>query len=221
MMWESIPGSVLQTYAIISRFEDREWVQIVSLLASLLAVGAISARLSYYVDISVAQRERAGNSLSLSLEQAKKKSGKKMIVTLSFLYSSLLTLSLPSSSFPSFLSIGNFYGYVPSSKRGRQIIQGSMMGIAVSQLLARSISYALIAVSVGTRYAFLAVAFEVGAFFLYKLMRQDFYYCSWNVDGFMRALTTCFERWTVKIIADFTCFMALRNANELGGLYFR
>jgi hypothetical protein len=56
----SIPGSVLQTYAIIKRFEQREWLQIVSLLASAAAVGAISGRLSYYTDISPKQRDKAG-----------------------------------------------------------------------------------------------------------------------------------------------------------------
>jgi hypothetical protein len=61
MMWESIPGAVLQTYAIISRFEGREWVQIVSLFASALAVGAISSRMSYYLDIGVNLRSMNGH----------------------------------------------------------------------------------------------------------------------------------------------------------------
>jgi hypothetical protein len=61
MMFESIPGSVLQTYAIFSSYDDREWVQIVSLFASALAVGAISSRMSFYIDVSPKSREKAGN----------------------------------------------------------------------------------------------------------------------------------------------------------------
>jgi hypothetical protein len=61
MMWEGIPGSVMQMYAIIKYHEALEYVQIVSLFASALAAGAISARMSYYLDTSVKQQEKAGN----------------------------------------------------------------------------------------------------------------------------------------------------------------
>jgi hypothetical protein len=94
------------------------------------------------------------------------------------------------------------------------------VGIAVSQLLARGLSYALIAFSLGKRYAFLAVLLEAGFYFLYKLIRQDFYYLPLNLSGFARFVSSCLARFTVKIIADFCCFMALRNPCELGGLYF-
>jgi hypothetical protein len=70
MIFESIPGSVMKSYAIINRFEQRKFVQIISLLASAFAVGAISSKMSYYMDTSLRQKERAGNfygSLSLSL----------------------------------------------------------------------------------------------------------------------------------------------------------
>jgi hypothetical protein len=60
MVFESIPGAVLQMHAVISN-KDREWVQVVSLLASAFAVGAISSRMSYYMDISVRNREKCGN----------------------------------------------------------------------------------------------------------------------------------------------------------------
>jgi hypothetical protein len=66
MMWESIPGSALQTFAIISRFEDRSSVQIASVLASALSVGIISSKMSYHVDIGIKNREKAGKSLPFS-----------------------------------------------------------------------------------------------------------------------------------------------------------
>jgi hypothetical protein len=172
-MWESIPGSMLQTYAIIKRFEDREWVQIASLLSSALSVGAISSRMSYYVDISSTSREFAGD----------------------------------------------FYGFVPDHLIGRSIIAVAMMMLAVSQLLARALAYGLISVSIGKRYSVVAVVLEASSFFLYKLIRKDFYYQGFaELKGIVRFIGTFFERFTVKIIADFTCLMQLRNPNEMGGL---
>jgi hypothetical protein len=65
-MFESIPGTVLQIYAVISAYEESQWVQII-IFESVLAVGHISARMSYHLDISLKQREKGSLSLSLSL----------------------------------------------------------------------------------------------------------------------------------------------------------
>jgi hypothetical protein len=95
-----------------------------------------------------------------------------------------------------------------------------MVGTALSQLLARSLSYALIAVSVGSRYVLLAFVSEAGLFLLYKLARNDFYYLPLNSSGFTRFVASCFARFTVKIISDFTSYPIGRNPNEIGGFYF-
>jgi hypothetical protein len=173
MLWEAIPSSILQIYAIIKRFEDREWVQIVSLFVSVLSVGIISSKMSYFVDTSVKSRGKS-----------------------------------------------HFYGYVPSSKQGRAIIQLAMIGLASSQLLARSLSYALTAVSVGKAYAFLAVMCEMGLYFLYKLARKDFYYLSMNLSGFARFMLSFLARFQGKIIADFASLLLARHPHEMGGFYF-
>jgi hypothetical protein len=170
IMWESIPGSVMQSYALIKSYEDRELLQIVSLFASAAAVGAISSRMSYLYDISPKSRAKAGN----------------------------------------------FYGYVPDSRRGRKVIQVAMMLISVCQLLTRSLAYALIANSVGKRYAVLIVALEMGLLFVYKLAMKDFYYTGTNTRGFMRFAFSCLMRLNVKIITDFTSLLPLRNPCELG-----
>jgi hypothetical protein len=162
----------LQTYANIARFEDSEWQQFVGLFASALAFGAISARMSYYLDISLEQREKAGN----------------------------------------------FYGYVRDSKRGRFIILVSMMLIAVSHLLSRTLAYSLIAVSVGKAYAALAVVLEVSLFFLYKLLRQGFNYQGFG--EFRGVLASCFMRFTMKIVTDFTSLKAARAPSVMGGKSF-
>jgi hypothetical protein len=79
------------------------------------------------------------------------------------------------------------------------------MLLAVSQLLARALTFSLIAVSVGQRYVILAVVLEVGLFFVYKLIRQDFYYSQHpKVTGFPRIILSAFSRFTCKIIVDFT-----------------
>jgi hypothetical protein len=48
MVFESIPGSVLQTYVLINN-KERAWAQVLSLFASAIAVGVISSRMSYYM----------------------------------------------------------------------------------------------------------------------------------------------------------------------------
>jgi hypothetical protein len=164
----SIPGTVLQSYAIISRFEDREWQQMVSLMASATAVGAISSRVSYYIDIDLKQREKAGC----------------------------------------------FYGYVPYNQRGRVVIQAAMMLMAVAQVLARSLSYALIAVGLSKGYAVLAFVSEAGLFFLYKLIRRDFYYQGipnmHNGGRAFRFVASFLQRFVCKVLTDFTTLMVAR-----------
>jgi hypothetical protein len=98
------------------------------------------------------------------------------------------------------------------------VIQSAMLMMAVSQLLARALEYALIAVSFGKSYAVLAVAAEVGFFFLYKLARGDFYYNVIKLSGITRVIAAFFERFVIKITVDFTGLMVGRNPNELGGL---
>jgi hypothetical protein len=160
----------MQSCALIKSFEDREWLQIVSLFASAIAVGAISSRMSYLFDISPKSRAKAGN----------------------------------------------FYGYVPDFRRGRAIIQVAMMLISVCQLLGRSLAYALIAVGIGKRYVAVVVAVDFALFVLYKLARKDFTYTGANTRGFLHMLTSCLMRLNVKIIADFTSLLPLRNPCELG-----
>jgi hypothetical protein len=140
MVCESIPGAVLQLYAIILSSEF-ELIPLISLFASALSVGAISSKMSYYMDISVRNREKSGN----------------------------------------------FYGYVPKSKRSQIIIQVTLLTMASSQLLTRSLSYALIAISVGASYAIFAVGVEAGVFLLYKLAMSDFYY-NLNWTGAVRLI---------------------------------
>jgi hypothetical protein len=58
IMFESIPGSVLQAHAIVVN-KDYEWVQIISLFLSALFVATISSMMSIYQDISSRNREKA------------------------------------------------------------------------------------------------------------------------------------------------------------------
>jgi hypothetical protein len=60
-LFEAIPGSLLQMYAIVNnKGGSWEWVQLISLLASTLAVGAISSWMSYLADVTVLNREFRG-----------------------------------------------------------------------------------------------------------------------------------------------------------------
>jgi hypothetical protein len=74
-----------------------------------------------------------------------------------------------------------------------------MMVIAVSQLISRALSYALIAASFGKRHAMLAVAFELAIYVLYKLARRDFSYSVVNVSGWKLIFTSLAERLSIKV----------------------
>jgi hypothetical protein len=100
----------------------------------------------------------------------------------------------------------------------RIAIQASMMMMAVSQLLGRALAYSLMAVSAGKALTALAVVLEVSVFFLYKIATKDFYYSNFKVGGILRIFLSCLERFTVKIIADFSSIIVTRNPNEMGGL---
>jgi hypothetical protein len=95
-----------------------------------------------------------------------------------------------------------------------------MMMIAVSQLLARSLAYALIAVSAGEANSILAVICEVAVFFLYKLVRKDFYHQAARMRGVLGFMASFLQRFVCKVITDFTSLMVLRNPNEMGGKFF-
>jgi hypothetical protein len=174
MVWESIPGTILQTFVIITNFKEREWSQMFSLLASVAAVGSISSRTSYVMDISANNREKAGN----------------------------------------------LYGFVPNSNVLRLVIQGAMISLSCSQLLSRSLGYALLAASAGKTVAALEAVAEISIFLLYKLALRDFYHHGLANNGMLRLFGAIFLRiFCNKILADFTANMGLRSPNEMGGLY--
>jgi hypothetical protein len=60
---------------------------------------------------------------------------------------------------------------------------------------------------------------DMGIFFLYKIMRGDFFYFL-NIAGVMRFILAILLRFGVKIMVNFTMLMQLRHPNELGGLPF-
>ena len=104
---------------------------------------------------------------------------------------------------------GHFYGFIPDSGKDRLIMRGAMLLLASSQLLSRSMGYALIGASIGKRYVIFEIALEIFVYLLYKVMRRDFYYWM-DVHGVTRFLISCIMRALVKITADFTCLLQLR-----------
>ena len=56
-------------------------------------------------------------------------------------------------------------------------------------------------------------------FFLYKIVRKDFFYYA-NVSGFLRLVFAILNRFTVKTLVNFTLLQIARNPCEGGGLPF-
>ena len=60
---------------------------------------------------------------------------------------------------------------------------------------------------------------DMGIFFLYKILRGDFFYFL-NLEGVVRFFTAIIDRFGVKILVNFTMLIQCRHPNEAGGFPF-
>jgi hypothetical protein len=86
-------------------------------------------------------------------------------------------------------------------------------------LLVRSVSMALLAM-VGGRLVLVYLVSDMGLYFLYKILRRDFWHWIPLEGAASLAVAAVLERLVVKVLVDFTGVLQFRGAGEMGGLYF-
>jgi len=111
-----------------------------------------------------------------------------------------------------------FYGFLPDKALPRAVCFLSMMSLSFAHVLLLTSACALLALT-NPNWLLLFLGVDIGLFFLYKIMRGDFFYFL-NVDGFVRLVTAIMVRFTAKTMVNFTMLMQLRHPQELGGLPF-
>jgi len=95
-----------------------------------------------------------------------------------------------------------FYGYIKNGSEQRGRIFFLMTMISSLHSLSRSLGYAILAV-VDVNLALKFFVGEVGAYFLYKLLKRDFYY--WlRLEGVLSVIISLLERTLTKVMTDFT-----------------
>lgn len=110
------------------------------------------------------------------------------------------------------LSCPMFYGYVPDKSLPRVMCFLSMMSLSFAHVLLLTFSCALLA-AMNVNWLFYYLAADMAFFFLYKMMRGDFYYFL-NLNGGVRLFGAFLERFAIKVIVSFTLMIQLRHPNE-------
>ncbi|GMH67149.1 hypothetical protein TrST_g14100 [Triparma strigata] len=111
-----------------------------------------------------------------------------------------------------------YYGYIPDKATSRAICFLSMMSLSFAHVMLRTFSCALLAVT-NTRWLIYYLAADMGLFFLFKIMRKDFFYFI-NLRGIVRLSISILNRLIVKVMVDFTMIIHVRGPCEMGGFWF-
>mmetsp|Transcript_25074 Transcript_25074/g.47133 ORF Transcript_25074/g.47133 Transcript_25074/m.47133 type:complete len:868 (-) Transcript_25074:47-2650(-) len=112
-----------------------------------------------------------------------------------------------------------FYGFVPDSSKKRSIVFLAMIFISATQILAKSLSTALM-ISTSATHFLLYLLIDFGIFFAIKSLRGDFWYWIPNLDLLLEIIITSVIRVSQKAVTDYTATLIFRHPFECGGLYF-
>jgi len=115
---------------------------------------------------------------------------------------------------------GNFYGFVPTSGDGFNVVRVSMLLMSVAQLLGKCVSVCVFYNIGGLGVVGLFFAVDVGLFFLIKLLRGDLRYWIPIQNNLLSWTMSIFARLVAKVVVDFTGMMHLRLPLEVGGAYW-
>ena len=114
----------------------------------------------------------------------------------------------------------NFYGFIPDDHNLRGRCFTLMLFISSLTNLSRSVGCALMFASLAGKST--VIYFMVGemlVFFVFKLLRKDFFY--WPRIGGVYAFAVSFlSRFVVKTIVDFSGCLHFRHPYEMGGIAF-
>ena len=170
-VFEAIPSSVVQIYALLSA-REKSLDAVISILVSAATIAFTSSMISYDWDTSPTKRTGAPH----------------------------------------------FYGFVPDKALPRAVCFLSMISLSFAHVLLLTSACALLALT-NPNWLLLFLGVDMSIFFLYKIMRGDFFY--WlNTAGVVRFLTAIIARFVTKILANFTMLMHLRHPQEVGALSF-
>ena len=111
-----------------------------------------------------------------------------------------------------------YYGFVPDKALPRAVCFLSMMSLSFAHVLLLCFSCALLAI-MDANWLVYYLAADMGLFFLYKILRQDFYYYV-NLQGPVRLIIAIIMRVADKTLINFTLMIHLRNPCEGGGFMF-
>lgn len=93
-----------------------------------------------------------------------------------------------------------------------------MMSLSFAHVLLLTSACALLALT-NPKWLMLFLGVDMGIFFLYKILRGDFFYFV-NLADFLRFVTAITTRVGTKVIVNFTMIMQMRHPQEMGGLPF-
>ena len=113
----------------------------------------------------------------------------------------------------------HFYGYIPNENglRGRCFVLMTL--ISSLHNLSRSLGCALLIASDRDNLFLIFLCGEIGLFFLYKIVRRDFYWWP-RLSGVLAILGSLISRVVTKVIVDFSGCIHFRHPFELGGIGF-
>ena len=170
-VFEAVPSSILQIYALLSA-KEKSLDAVISILVSAATIAFTSSMLTYDWDTSPTKRKNAPL----------------------------------------------YYGFCPDKAMPRAVCFLSLMSLSFAYVLLLTSACALLALT-NPNWLLLFLGVDMGIFFLYKIMRGDFFYFL-NLAGVVRFVMAMIERFAIKILVNFTMLIQLRHPNELGGLPF-
>ena len=105
-----------------------------------------------------------------------------------------------------------FYGYIPTSSRGRFIVFLVMFLFSTCHILLKIVGLALL-VTLNSAYVCVFLGVDMAIYFCFKLSRQDLRY--WlRLDGAWSWIVSILIRFFVKILVDFTTIVHMRVSSD-------
>ena len=111
-----------------------------------------------------------------------------------------------------------FYGYIPNDSKKKNLVFFTTFLFTACHVSVRLLGIVVLAI-VNPLLVTVFLGGDMLFFFLVKVLRKDLRYFM-NVNGGFAWVITFGFRLIVKIMADFTAMVQLRNPNELGGMYW-
>ncbi len=109
----------------------------------------------------------------------------------------------------------NFYGYIKDSSAAKALTFLSMMLLAVTHIISKTLVACLIIVSASAIWLAVFVASEFLVYISFKIVRRDFTYFIPTKRKLSAVVLSAFFRVVMKLLADFTGLLQLRYVSTL------